>query len=799
MSQLTISSYPMDQLVDHFRAEVERVSVSGVNGEDKVVSYVPLSALKRYWTVKRVNNILNCPTNPISENPRVIIESHLQIFSTLVYKGFCDRISWFFRSNPKNLDDHNLPFDAQVFDRTYDWSNSFLEHQWMFCPAEFADRRYHKRIFDSKVILPVTHLSDIRPKRRGPDGAILRKYQLNSHSNSIVPNNKTIVFKIYEGHEGEDRYNAETDVYVMLDKLSNDCIAKDIASFCFRGTHKFIIVLEYAEGGSLTDYLQRSLTPVTPEETTLLWEQLFNLIDALYLLSSIYQQTPMQQQTLVGIHQDIHPGNILVFPKVDGRSPFDVKFKLTDFGLAGMGRVSPQDRRLRTANRGNRMYVAPEVFSNFSIQDSCDVGISPIADIWSLGALFSDILVWTIAGEQGREEYCLRRSTEISQYRHLRAANHDCCFHDGEQRLNSIEDVHNEVMKHKRSSDSISPLISDLILDHMLVGPRERLDAMQIRTYAARKFKENQKGNAAAKLPSDGIFSTPTPVNPNRDPVKPPNRQTPERRATMPPNGFKGHSLPEGTSMPYPPTAEPSHIGGTNMNQQNHQQNGNIISEERVVTVKQVYPMIVEKNSRFSLGRLFGADPSKSDEIMELHGMQEARSKISENNGRDQILLFDNFESMQTHKRKAMKTARVISYVAKEADDDGMEVYAASKTAKGPIKCKNSTEVEAAIGKFKTVKGKCKLRKCLDDILNRVLKKDGFKPTSIYILTDGVWEPGDDQVKFAIIRAINFLIEHRLPSSALMFQFVQFGNDQKGEARMRRLDDEYKKETEDED
>ncbi|KAF6530420.1 hypothetical protein HZS61_001732 [Fusarium oxysporum f. sp. conglutinans] len=764
MSQLTISSYPMDQLVDHFRAEVERVSVSGVNGEDKVVSYVPLSALKRYWTVKRVNNILNCPTNPISENPRVIIESHLQIFSTLVYKGFCDRISWFFRSNPKNLDDHNLPFDAQVFDRTYDWSNSFLEHQWMFCPAEFADRRYHKRIFDSKVILPVTHLSDIRPKRRGPDGAILRKYQLNSHSNSIVPNNKTIVFKIYEGHEGEDRYNAETDVYVMLDKLSNDCIAKDIASFCFRGTHKFIIVLEYAEGGSLTDYLQRSLTPVTPEETTLLWEQLFNLIDALYLLSSIYQQTPMQQQTLVGMY--------------------------------GKDLLKPQSLSKKA---DDRIIVAPEVFSNFSIQDSCDVGISPIADIWSLGALFSDILVWTIAGEQGREEYCLRRSTEISQYRHLRAANHDCCFHDGEQRLNSIEDVHNEVMKHKRSSDSISPLISDLILDHMLVGPRERLDAMQIRTYAARKFKENQKGNAAAKLPSDGIFSTPTPVNPNRDPVKPPNRQTPERRATMPPNGFKGHSLPEGTSMPYPPTAEPSHIGGTNMNQQNHQQNGNIISEERVVTVKQVYPMIVEKNSRFSLGRLFGADPSKSDEIMELHGMQEARSKISENNGRDQILLFDNFESMQTHKRKAMKTARVISYVAKEADDDGMEVYAASKTAKGPIKCKNSTEVEAAIGKFKTVKGKCKLRKCLDDILNRVLKKDGFKPTSIYILTDGVWEPGDDQVKFAIIRAINFLIEHRLPSSALMFQFVQFGNDQKGEARMRRLDDEYKKETEDED
>jgi hypothetical protein len=180
-------SSPMDELVDHFRGEVERVAISGVNGEDQVVLYVPLAALKKYWTETRVNDILNCPTSPIAENPRVIIESYLQIFSTLVYNGHFDRISWFFRSNPKNLDDHNLPFNAQVFERTSDWSNSFLEHQWMFCPAEFAERRYHKRIFDSKVILPVTYSGDIRARRIGPDGATLRKYQLNSHSNSIAP------------------------------------------------------------------------------------------------------------------------------------------------------------------------------------------------------------------------------------------------------------------------------------------------------------------------------------------------------------------------------------------------------------------------------------------------------------------------------------------------------------------------------------------------------------------------------------------------------------------------------------
>lgn len=151
---------------------------------------------------------------------------------------------------------------------------------------------------------------------------------------------------------------------------------------------------------------------------------------------------------------------------------------------------------------------------------------------------------------------------------------------------------------------------------------------------------------------------------------------------------------------------------------------------------------------------------------------------------------------MQGYKLQAMKTARVISYVAKEADDDGMEVYAASKTYYGPIKCNNSTEVEAAISKLEIVQGTCELRKCLNDILDRVLKKASFKPTSIYILTDGVWAPGEDRVKFAITRAIKFLIDHRLPSSAIMFQFIQFGDDQKGEERMRKLDNECKMETE---
>ncbi|KAF4999923.1 hypothetical protein FGRMN_2161 [Fusarium graminum] len=792
MSHLSMSSARMDQLVDHFRGEVDRVSVNGVNGEDQVVPYVSLPALKKYWTRKRVNDILNCPVTPITEDADMIVEKYLRIFSTLAYNGCCDRISWFIQTNT-NLDDHNLPFDAQVFQRTSGWSNSFLEHQWMFCPAYFAERRYYKRPFDSKVILPVTYAGSIRERRNAPDGAILRKYKLNLQSESTAAKENMVVFKVYEGHEGEFRYKAETDVYLKLDKKHDDRIVKHIANFFFRGTHKFVIVLEYAEGGSLTDYLAMTHLPMTPEDISTFWKQLLELLDALHILSMIYQQISAQQQTLVGVHQDIHPGNVLVFPKVDGHSPFDVTFKLTDFGLAEMGRVSPSDQKLTTGNRGNRMYVAPEVFQNFPIQDRCDVAISPKADIWSLGALFSDVLIWTIGGEAQREKYRLKRLAEISNHSHLRCAGYDCMFHDGEHRLKSVDDVHEEVLKHRRASDWTSSLISEIILDRMLVGPLERADAMQIRSYAARKLEENRKGSLAAQVSLNGIFPAPVPAKiGTHDPWRSPTRSPAGRRAIMPASTLSGYPLPQGGMMLYPLTAEPSQTGQAIGN---FQENGTSASWNRAITVDELYPMIAEKN-RGLIGRLFGASPNKADEIMNLRGMQEARSKISENDGRDQIFLLDDFESMRTHRQKAMKTARVISYVAKEADNDDMEVYAASRVAKGPITCRNSTEVETVIGKFKTVHGTCNLRQCLDKILNRVLKKNCFKPTSIYIFTDGIWELGDDHVKFAISRAIKFLIEHQLPSSALMFQFVQFGSDPLGEARMKSLDNECKKETE---
>lgn len=159
-------------------------------------------------------------------------------------------------------------------------------------------------------------------------------------------------------------------------------------------------------------------------------------------------------------------------------------------------------------------------------------------------------------------------------------------------------------------------------------------------------------------------------------------------------------------------------------------------------------------------------------------------------------MIIDDYSSMKPHMERVKMAARVVSYVAKTADYNGMEVYTASEAAKKPRICLTSSQIEKEIGKMKIVEGKCDMGACLNHILDKILI-DGkkVKPTSIYIYTDGAWEPHTN-VAQQVYRAIDHLIKHGQSSKTLMLQFVQFGDDEKGTEHLRFLDDECTKGTE---
>jgi predicted component of type VI protein secretion system len=56
-----------------------------------------------------------------------------------------------------------------------------------------------------------------------------------------------------------------------------------------------------------------------------------------------------------------------------------------------------------------------------------------------------------------------------------------------------------------------------------------------------------------------------------------------------------------------------------------------------VVTVDQVYQLLEQKDRLTSFSGPLSAKSGKAAEIMDLSGMQEARSKIAEAKGRDQV------------------------------------------------------------------------------------------------------------------------------------------------------------------
>ncbi|KAJ4136563.1 hypothetical protein NW768_004180 [Fusarium equiseti] len=431
------------------------------------------------------------------------------------------------------------------------------------------------------------------------------------------------------------------------------------------------------------------------------------------------------------------------------------------------------------------MYAAPESFANLQVQHLVKTNVPPVADIWALGAVFSDVLIWSIGGETYREQYRLRRQEEIASQLHLKERGIDACFHNMHDRLKAVDESHRLALDKRPRYDDVSPGLSEIILSFMLVDHEERLQAIHIRSRANKMLRSIQRSPADR----DGFLSVGDSIEGSTKdhgtiPVL--HQPSPNDRAEMPPVERQDATHQDPAFDESPTTSFPQIQLPAKATEQ-------LIWSERVVTVEEVYALMESPGRTRS--RLASLVPrlDKSSFIMSLPGMEIARRRICADIGRDQIMIIDDYSSMRQHMVQVKMAARVISYVAKTADYNGMEVYTASEAAKKPRICITSSQIEKEIGKMKTIEGKCDMGACLNHILDKILI-DGkkVKPTSIYIYTDGAWEPRTN-VEQPIYRAINHLIQNGQSTSTLMLQFVQFGHDEKGTKHLRFLDDECTK------
>src|SRR6266702_4161399 len=111
---------------------------------------------------------------------------------------------------------------------------------------------------------------------------------------------------------------------------------------------------------------------------------------------------------MVGIHTDIKPQNILVFGN-DQQSPYDLTFKISDFGVSSIKSSVGINRSVVRADAYSELtcalptdirclcsIAAPEYSSTRT-----DRGREQLYDIWSLGCIYMESIVWLIMGRDG--------------------------------------------------------------------------------------------------------------------------------------------------------------------------------------------------------------------------------------------------------------------------------------------------------------------------------------------------------------------------------------------------------------
>lgn len=180
---------------------------------------------------------------------------------------------------------------------------------------------------------------------------------------------------------------------ISLRLLDHDHLVKAILA-CTRGKQAFFF-FPWANGGDLYNFLK---TNSTEGMTAIIWmlDQMVGLSSALSLLADKGYR-----------HGDLKPANILLFPERSG----SYRLMITDVGLSKL-HILATSKRLNgtTAKATTRRYSPPEFDLLFDddgepVEDSDDIKLSRKFDIWSLGCVFIELLLWAQLGRQKYKEF----------------------------------------------------------------------------------------------------------------------------------------------------------------------------------------------------------------------------------------------------------------------------------------------------------------------------------------------------------------------------------------------------------
>ncbi|EJT82372.1 serine/threonine protein kinase [Gaeumannomyces tritici R3-111a-1] len=704
-----------------------------LNSRHQTYYFIPQGFLRRYWTDERLEQCLEALA--IGLRMHIVRDELLHVLSILLRMSNeeCSEVpeiyGLFHGQGKKRVKDDRLPLSRQSSRDCFEdtgTASSFYDTQFLFTPASIGRDSWGNTLEPFEV-LPLKLLGVLQ---MGDDCSTphIAKYQ--AYKGSSLSKELLVIKEFPPSKAMSAIYQAEISAYEtihMLGEADGSSLGRyflDCKAAINQGD-RAAIVREYAEGGSLQEWLGQNRIPYTPEGVRQLWAELVKLYRAVDSFQTLgFRGNNHIRPHAAHPHHDITPANIFVVVHPDdgslgwsGHRKQRISFKLGDLGWSrerqGMtgGTETPQFCSPRN-------YLAPELFDGDGNETHVRETGTHHSDLWSLSCLMLEIAVWLAGGSQAATDFFQARVDENSVQRLPPASpsvvGYEGCFHDGRRALKAVRDVVALSKSNQRFFDGITGKIVEYVLEHGLNSkPKLRGDAASTarRLQAIIDDPDNLVEPQYPALPPSpaptefepdvnklyvygstderfdarvlegafgAVFLEPTVL---AQPFKSTQWSSSRRPSTATKNGPASAPSSPATSTLFPPspaTTEP--ISPTKTSASSPISPATTTASSPCMPYRRSFPPAPKHdkvtvdyviNYRSNWKWMVEADP--------YNAMRSFFADVKQAlDGRDQIFLIDDHSTMLAHAGQLKRTLEAIAKVVKSVDRDGMELRFAS-------------------------------------------------------------------------------------------------------------------------
>lgn len=382
-----------------FQRRINEIRIENSEGR----KFVPEKEFFELLSKEVVKDIV-CRDSPfyhVDEVVDFVIKDARKVFGILHLIGAFTHLDRFIRNDQfrNQPTDDLLPLAKErlkeILDDHY-VAELFFEKQWEFCVPVFSGR-IMPRALERHTILPYLEVTvmdsgsfgvvskiKIHPSHRSPSfsaSTIVRLMQVLTFATTDVAQ---FVRKEYDFDD--TTYENEIRILSTLQLLKNSNILQLAGCYTYKSKHN--LISPYIAGGTLRNFLKNSRPEDLSHERILY--SLSGLACGIWALHELVLDN--NEPSHKGHHQDLRLDNVLVE---------EDRFILADFGLSSIRNIGESSL---TPFKGRRGYCqAPECVDLGRPYQERDA--TRATDIFSLGCIAADVIVYLVKGPSGVKEF----------------------------------------------------------------------------------------------------------------------------------------------------------------------------------------------------------------------------------------------------------------------------------------------------------------------------------------------------------------------------------------------------------